>query len=91
MNAHARSSMAALACTVMVVASLALAAPAMAQDASSAQTLRQQYDALLANYERVAASRGDKATRDRAHAGRVVMRSLTDQQLAAMFKDGPHP
>ncbi len=67
------------------MACLATAQPASAQDPVALQTLRSQYDALMADFERLAGSRGDKATEAEARRGRDAMQSLTDEQLAAAY------
>ena len=64
---------------------LALARPAFAQDAVALQNLRGQYDAMMANFERVLAARGDISGQQRAHAGREAMRGLSDQQLVNLY------
>jgi hypothetical protein len=62
-----------------------MAAPAFAQDPAALQTLRGQYDAMMANLGRVAAARGDTVTEAQAREGRDAMKSLTDQQLAEIY------
>ena len=64
---------------------LALARPATAQDASALQNFRGQYDAMMANFERILAARGDIAGQQRARAGRDAMRGLSDQQLLNLY------
>ena len=70
-----------------VVLSLCLAAarPALAQDPAELSTLRKQYNAVLANFEALAALRGDTDAQAQARAGREAMRALTDDQLAAVY------
>lgn len=70
---------------VMLLLCLTMAAPAFAQDPAALQTLRGQYDAMMANLGRLAAARGDKVTEAQAREGRDAMKSLTDQQLAEIY------
>jgi hypothetical protein len=69
----------------MLLLCLTMAAPAFAQDPAALQTLRGQYDAMMANLGRLAAARGDKVTEAQAREGRDAMKSLTDQQLAEIY------
>ena len=70
---------------VVLLLCLTTAGPAFAQDPVALQTLRGQYDAMMANLERLAASRGDKVTEAQARQGRAAMQSLTDEQLAEVY------
>jgi hypothetical protein len=72
----------ALAAFVMCVA---LARPVLAQDISSLQNLRSQYDVMMANFERALAAQGDKQGQAQARRGREAMRTLTDAQLARLY------
>jgi hypothetical protein len=64
---------------------LTMAGPTLAQEPVALQTLRDQYDAMMANLERLAAARGDTVTEAQAREGRDAMKSLTDQQLAEIY------
>jgi hypothetical protein len=59
--------------------------PASAQDPAALQTLRGQYDALMADFERLAADRGETVLEAQARKGREAMRALTDEQLAELY------
>lgn len=63
----------------------AAARPAYAQDPADLQTLRGQYDTLMADLERVAALRGDTVLQAQAQEGRAAMQALTDGQLAEIY------
>jgi hypothetical protein len=69
----------------MVLLCLTMAGPAWAQEPVALQTLRGQYDAMMADLERMAASRGDTVTEAQAREGREAMRSLTDGELAEVY------
>ena len=69
---------------VPLLASLAVAGPVIAQDAGNPQTFRNQYDAVMSNYERIFAARGDIAGQERAQQGLEAMQSVSDQQLATL-------
>jgi hypothetical protein len=64
---------------------LAAAPPAFAQDPAALQTLRSQYHALMANFERLAAERGDTVLAAQARSGHEAMQALGDEQLAALY------
>jgi hypothetical protein len=64
---------------------LAIAGPAFAQDPLALKKLRSEYDALMANLERLAASRGETVLEAQAREGRDAMRALTDEQLAVVY------
>ena len=64
---------------------LTMAGPAFAQDAVALQTLRGQYDAIMADLQRLAASRGDTVTEAKARDGRAAMKSLSDEQLGEVY------
>ncbi len=54
-------------------------------------TFRENYDAMMSNFERMAAATGNKARQERAHQGREAMRLVTDAQLAKTFGENPVP
>lgn len=64
---------------------LALARPAVAQNAVALQTLREQYDAMMADFEHILKAQGDPAGTEKARRGREAMRALSDQQLANLY------
>jgi hypothetical protein len=68
-----------------LLACLSIAKPAMAQNTPTIQQLRQQYDMLMANFERISAARGDTDNQALARHGREVMQGLTDAQLSAVY------
>ena len=70
---------------VVLLLCLAVAGPVFAQDPAALQRLRSQYDALLADLERLAALRGDAGAERQAREGRERMRSLTDEQLGQVY------
>jgi len=70
---------------VVLLLCLAVAGPVFAQDPAALQRLRGQYDALMADLERLAASRGDTGLERQAREGRERMRSLTHEQLAQVY------
>ena len=70
---------------VILLLCLAIAGPAFAQDPVALKTLRSEYDALMANLERLAASRGETVLEAQAREGRDAMRALTDEQLAVVY------
>ena len=84
MHVPSFSRVASLRSAVLLIC-LALAAPAFAQEPASLQTLRSQYDAMMADLQRLAASRGDTVTEAKAREGRAAMQSLTDEQLAEVY------
>ena len=55
-----------------------------AQETGSVKALRAQYDALMANFERVADMRGDTAAAANTRKGREAMNAVTDEQLAEL-------
>ena len=65
--------------------SLLTSRPAAAQDSASLLNLRQQYDAMMANFDTALKAQGDSAGVSKVQAGRDAMRALTDQQLFALF------
>lgn len=73
-----------LGCVVLLLC-LASARPALAQDSAALQTLRAQYDAMLADFEALAAGRGNTEAAAEARKGREAMRSVSDEQLAAVY------
>jgi hypothetical protein len=84
MNARYHLQPAALRGVVLLLC-LAGADPLFAQDPGALQTLRGQYDALIADLERLAALRSDTVLEKQAREGRERMRSLTDEQLAQVY------
>jgi hypothetical protein len=64
---------------------LALARPAVAQNAVALQNLREQYDAMMADFEHILKAQGDPAGTEKARRGREAMRALSDQQLANLY------
>jgi len=72
-------------CTAVFMFSLATSRPAAAQDAASILHLRQQYDAMMANFDRALTAQKESAGVSKVRAARAAMRGLTDQQLAALF------
>jgi hypothetical protein len=64
---------------------LALARPAVAQDAVALQNLREQYDAMMSDFEHILKAQGDPAGTEKARRGREAMRALSDQQLANLY------
>jgi hypothetical protein len=64
---------------------LAAGRPAFAQDPDALQTLRSQYDDLMADLQRLAAARGDTALEEQARQGRDAMQAVTDDQLAEVY------
>jgi hypothetical protein len=69
----------------VLLAALTTAVPALAQDAAALSTLRDQYDALMANFERMAAARNETVLESQAQEGRRAMRALTDEQLMEVY------
>ena len=59
--------------------SLLTSRPAAAQDSASLLNLRQQYDAMMANFDTALKAQGDSAGVSKVQAGRDAMRALTDQ------------
>ncbi|MEO7274304.1 MAG: hypothetical protein ABIX28_23625 [Vicinamibacterales bacterium] len=72
-------------CTAVLMFNLAASRPAAAQDAASVLTLRQQYDAMMANFDRALTAQKESAGVSKVRAAREAMRGLTDQQLAALI------
>jgi len=64
---------------------LALARPAVAQSTADLQNLREQYDAMMADFEHILKAQGDPAGTEKARRGREAMRALTDLQLANLY------
>src|SRR3954471_15614125 len=64
---------------------LALARPAVAQNAVALQNLREQYDAMMADFEHILKAQGDASGTEKARRGREAMRALSDQQLANLY------
>jgi hypothetical protein len=64
---------------------LAFARPALAQDAVALQNLREQYDAMMSNFEHILKAQSDPAGTEKARRGREAMRGLSDQQLANLY------
>ena len=54
-------------------------------------TFRANYDAMMSNFERMAAATGNKARQERAHQGREAMRLVTDDQLTKTFAQNHVP
>jgi hypothetical protein len=52
---------------------------------------RENYDAMMSNFERMAAATGNKARQERAHQGREAMRTVTDAQLVKTFGENAVP
>ncbi len=69
---------------VPLLVALAVAGPVIAQDGGDPQSFRAQYDAMMSNFERIFAARGDVAGQERAQQGLEAMQGLSDQQLAAL-------
>jgi hypothetical protein len=78
-------------CLLVLLTSLAFAQSVAAQEPQSPQNFRDSYDALLNNFERMAASTGDKTSQQASQQARKVLRTLTDDQLARVFKQGAMP
>jgi hypothetical protein len=70
---------------VALLVCLVAARPALAQDPAALETLRRQYDTLMADLESLAAARGETVLEAQARRGREAMRSLTDGQLAEVY------
>ena len=70
---------------VLVVLIVFSAAPTFAQAPPDVQTLRRQYDTLMADFERYAAAKGDTASIEQSQRGRAAMKALTDDQLFEVF------
>jgi|GEM_PF-6269566 len=64
-----------------ILAVLAIAQSAVAQEPGALQTFRANYDVMMSNFERMAKATGNKARQERAHQGREAMRMVTDAQL----------
>jgi hypothetical protein len=84
MNACRRLSGVCLRPAALLIC-LALARPAVAQDAVALQNLREQYDAMMADFEHILKAQGDPAGTEKARRGREAMRGLSDQQLANLY------
>ena len=70
---------------VVLLLSVLTAGPAFAQAPVGPERLRSQYDAMMADFGRIAASRGDAAAVEKVQRGRAAMKSLTDEQLAEVY------
>jgi hypothetical protein len=70
---------------VVFLIGVALAQPAIAQDALALQNFRAQYDAMLSNLEQLLQARGDTVGLEQARRGREAMRTLSDEQLATVY------
>jgi len=68
-----------------IVAGLALACPAVAQDPGALQNFRNQYDIVMANFEQVAQASGNAAAKARAAQGREAMQALSEGDLAKVY------
>jgi len=78
-------SLAALFRPAALLTCLAFAQPVFAQDAVALQKLREQYDAMMSNFEHMLKAQGDPAGTEKARRGREAMRGLNDQQLAKLY------
>ena len=78
-------------CLLLLLISLAVTQSVAAQEPQSTQTFRDNYDALLKNFERIAASSGDKVNQQASQQARKVLRALTNDQLAQLFEQGTMP
>jgi hypothetical protein len=78
-------------CVLVLLTGLAVAQSVVAQEPQGPQNFRANYDALLANFERMSAARGDIASQQAARQGRKVLGTLTDDQLTRLFKQGSIP
>jgi len=85
MNAHSFSPAVVLRWVAPFLICLAIARPAIAQDAVALQNFRGQYDEMMSDLERLLEARGDTAGLDRVREGREAMRALTDEQLAVVY------
>jgi hypothetical protein len=68
-----------------LLAVLAIAQPAVAQQPASPEAFRANYDAMMSNFERLAAAMGDTLLQERARQGREAMGAVSDDQLATTF------
>jgi hypothetical protein len=68
-----------------ILAVLAIAPSAVAQEPGALQAFREKYDVMMSNFERIAKATGNKARQERAHQGREAMRMVTDDQLTKTF------
>lgn len=78
-------------CLLVLLTGLAVAQSVVAQEPQPVQTFRDNYDALLSNFERMSAVRGDTASQQAARQGRKILATLTNDQLARLFKQGSIP
>jgi hypothetical protein len=70
----------------VILLCLSVAPRATAQETGAPKALRAQYDALMADFERVAKLRGDTATSMKARRGREAMNAIPDAQLAELYR-----
>lgn len=68
-----------------ILAVLAIAQSAVAQESGALQAFREKYDVMMSNFESIAKASGNKARQERAHQGREAMRMVTDDQLTKTF------
>lgn len=78
-------------CLLVLLTSLTLVRSVAAQESQPAQNFRENYDALLANLERMATNSGDVTGQQAARQGRKALRTLTDDQITRLFKHGSIP
>ncbi|MEO8190397.1 MAG: hypothetical protein ABI682_08640 [Acidobacteriota bacterium] len=69
----------------------AAAQPADVREPGVLQTFRANYDAMMANFERMAKATGNTARQERASQGRKAMRMVTDDQLIKSFGQNEVP
>src|SRR4051812_31707808 len=78
-------SFAAVVRPAVLLICLAVARPVLAQDAVALKNLREQYAAMMTNFEKILRRQNDLAGAERARQGREAMRGLSDQQLAKLY------
>jgi hypothetical protein len=79
-------SRAALSGAFALLLALVAARPALAQDPAALQTLRGQYNALMADLDRLASASGDTVTAAKVGQGRAAMAMVSDEQLAEVYR-----
>jgi hypothetical protein len=84
MNAH-RTVLSATSRFLVMLAVITIAEPAAAQQPDALRAFRDKYDAMMANFEQIAATTGNQAVQGRAHRAREAMQLVTDDQLLKTF------
>ncbi len=70
---------------------ITLTTPITAPEALATAQFRAQFDAMMANYERMATKQGSLTTLEKASEARLAMSRVTQQQLAILYSRAGYP